>query len=225
MCARAVAPERVPRAQVLAGELAFDPRPPERARSSRRRTRRGRRTATAPVGEPKSVMMPASSWSLSCQSRLVTWNGMRERSPHAVVPWKRRRSVRSVANRLGVELDRVRVEAVGQLAGDRQVRRQRQRRERPPLVAAWPASAARAAASDAVIVATPAGGVTATCALAAVLGEAAERPLEQVAPGRARRRSGGRGSLLEVGERREIDVRCTTASNARRAAARLRRAA
>ena len=33
-------------------------------------------------------MMPASSWSLSCQSSLTTWNGSRDRSPQAVVPVK-----------------------------------------------------------------------------------------------------------------------------------------
>jgi hypothetical protein len=35
----------------------------------------------APVFEPKAVMMPASTRLLSCQSRLVTWKGIRERSP------------------------------------------------------------------------------------------------------------------------------------------------
>ena len=44
-------------------------------------------TATAPVFAPNAVMIPASSRSLSCQSALVTWKGMSERSPHAVRPW------------------------------------------------------------------------------------------------------------------------------------------
>ena len=42
---------------------------------------------TAPVGAPNVVMIPASTRSLSCQSRLVTWNGISERSPNAVRPW------------------------------------------------------------------------------------------------------------------------------------------
>ena len=41
----------------------------------------------APVGEPNVVMIPASTRSLSCQSRLVTWKGMFERWPYAVCPW------------------------------------------------------------------------------------------------------------------------------------------
>jgi hypothetical protein len=41
---------------------------------------------TAPVDEPNAVMMPASTRSLSCQSRLVTWKGIFERSPYAVIP-------------------------------------------------------------------------------------------------------------------------------------------
>ena len=45
-------------------------------------------TGTAPVGDPNAVMIPASSRSLSCQSVLATWNGMRDRSPYAVRPSK-----------------------------------------------------------------------------------------------------------------------------------------
>ena len=39
-----------------------------------------------PVLAPNAVMMPASTRSLSCQSRLVTWKGMRESRPNAVRP-------------------------------------------------------------------------------------------------------------------------------------------
>ena len=43
-------------------------------------------TVIALVGAPNAVIMPASTRSLSCRSVLVTWNGMRELSPHAVRP-------------------------------------------------------------------------------------------------------------------------------------------
>ena len=42
--------------------------------------------ATAPVGAPNVVMMPASTRSLSCQSMLVTWNGICDLWPNAVRP-------------------------------------------------------------------------------------------------------------------------------------------
>ena len=45
-------------------------------------------TATALVPAPKAVMIPASTRSLSCQSALVTWNGIADRSPYAVRPLK-----------------------------------------------------------------------------------------------------------------------------------------
>src|SRR5258705_11348674 len=38
------------------------------------------------VGLPNAVIRPASRRSLSCQSALLTWNGMRVLSPYAVLP-------------------------------------------------------------------------------------------------------------------------------------------
>ena len=68
----AVTPSRVERAKVLAAEAALDAGTGGRRRSSRPQIRRARRTPPVRSRDPKSVMMPASNSSLSCQSRLVT---------------------------------------------------------------------------------------------------------------------------------------------------------
>ena len=73
----------------VAAERALDARAAGTRRSSRRRIRRGRRTRPARSRDPKSFMMPTSTWSLSCQSLLATWKCRCDRSPHAVVPSKR----------------------------------------------------------------------------------------------------------------------------------------
>ena len=57
-------------------------------------------TAISLVGAPNAVMNAAINRSLSCQSALVTRNGMRERPPYAVRPWNSI-SVYGVARRLG----------------------------------------------------------------------------------------------------------------------------
>ena len=87
MCAGAVAPDRVPGAQVLAGERAFDARAPERAGHDAVELAAAAERAPAPVGDPKSVMMPGEH--LVAFLPVAAGHVKREPrlSPHAVVPW------------------------------------------------------------------------------------------------------------------------------------------
>ena len=57
-------------------------------------------TGKTPVGNPKAVSAPAKTRSLSCQSALVTWNSMLDRSPYAVRPCSST-NVSAVASVLG----------------------------------------------------------------------------------------------------------------------------
>ena len=147
-------------------------------------------------------MIPARTRSLSCQFVLVTWNGndgaIAERGAALELDERRRR--RDPARR---QVDPLGPELVVQRAADRHVIRAagtgRRRRGRTD-------GSGSAAGSPRPCSVTPGGRRGGHVAEAPVLGEVAQRPLEQVVTGRA----AGEPQPVErhaVGERGQIDVR------------------
>ena len=199
----AVAPEGVERAQIFAGEQAFDAGAAECAghhplelAAPAELHRAGRRSEVGDdAGEHLIAFLPVAAGDVK-----------RQPGPVAVLRRPAEGDVRALGREAPLLDDHlVRRVAIGQFGRDRQVRGKRQRRKRPPLVAGV-VGVRRARVGERRRHRRHAGWRRHDqVPLAAVLGKPSRRPVEHV----VQRRSAGEpqaGQLLEVGEAREIDV-------------------
>ena len=217
----AVAPERVPGAHVLAGEDTLDSRPPERAGH-----------AAVELAAPRDGNGPGAGAEVGQQAgeHLVAFLpvGARDVELELRVAAPCGRAVEDDVRAFGGEpavlgFDAVRVEAVRDLAADRQVRDERRGRRRSPLLV------------GALQVRGPRFLQRGThrldsgrrrdghLAVAAALAKAPRRPDQQIASGRAAGESQA-AELVEIGNLREIDVGVAGVESGRRGGRRSERA-
>ena len=126
-------PPRVPRAQILTAERAFHPRPLEAARhhavelaASAERDGAGRGSEIGDdAGQHLIAFLPVAARHVKREARVL-----------APRRGSLKRDVRALGGEAaGIDVDALGIEAVGQLARDRQMHGQRGRRERTPFVA------------------------------------------------------------------------------------------
>ena len=207
MCASPSPHQRVEPAQILAAELAFHARPAERpghrpvelAAAAERHGTRRRAEIGHDAGEHLIAFLPVVARHVKRQCARVAPRGRPLERDVGVLG---REPARLEIHLLGIE-------AIGQLAGDRQMPRQGNRCERPPLV-------------ERAIGARPGAGRSGEsrghrldpgrrrddqASAAPMFGEPAERPFQQHALAAGGAREAESLELLEVGERRQVHAR------------------